>query len=200
MTLALLESSRACDVALNAYCLLDDSVLLLATPAQPEGLARFMQRVGRKYVGAFNQRHGRTGPLWASRYGAAAIDAETEGWRCLRMVEQAPVRVGKVARAQEWPWSSAAHHVGRVRNPLVRPHDLHWSLGNTPFEREARHAEALADPVAGAEADRLVAAAKRGWPIGPSAFAEALAETAGRPVRPRPRGRPRQGVAAESPS
>ena len=189
-----LECSRACDLAIHAYCLLDDRVLLLVTPAQADGLSRFMQRLGRKYVGAFNLRHGRHGALWARRYGAAAIDPATRGWASIRLIEQAPVRAGKAPRAQDWPWSSAPHHVGLLRNPVVREHELHWRLGNTPFEREARHAQMLADPLPSGEADALVAAANRGWPIGPTAFVEALsdaAEGAARPLQPRPRGRPK---------
>ena len=193
-TLALLECSRACGVAVHAYSLLDDQVLMLVTPAQDGSLQRFMQRLGRKYVGAFNLRHGRLGPLWGRRYGAAAIDAATQGWRCIRLIEQAPVRAGRVARPQDWPWSSASHHVGRLRNPLLREHELHWQLGNTPFEREARHAQMIAEPLAEGEVRSLVAASMRGWPIGPPGFVDALAEAADRlpsQLRPRPRGRPR---------
>ncbi len=198
-TLALLECSRACGVAVHAYALLDEHILMLATPAQSSSLQRFMQRLGRKYVGAFNLRHGRSGALWGRRYGAAAIDATTQGWRCIRLIEQAPVRAGRVVRPQDWPWSSAPHHVGQLRNPVLREHELHWRLGNTPFEREARHAQVIADPLAESEARSLIAASMRGWPIGPSSFVDGLAEAADRlpsQLRPRPRGRPKGGQAS----
>jgi len=198
-TLALLECSRFCGVAVHAYSLLDEQALMLATPAQPDSLQRFMQRLGRKYVGAFNQRHGHSGALWGRRYGAAAIDPATEGWRCIRLIEQAPVRAGRVGRPQDWPWSSAPHHVGQLRNPVLREHELHWRLGNTPFEREARHAQVIAEPLAEAEVRALIAASMRGWPIGPSGFVDSLAEAADRPsaeLRPRPRGRPKSGRAS----
>jgi putative transposase len=195
---ALLECSRACGVALHAYALLDDQVLMLATPAADGALARFMQRLGRKYVAGFNRRHGRSGPLWSRRYGAVAIDPASQGWRCIRLIEQAPVRAGRVAHPRDWPWSSAAHHVGGARNPLVREHELHWRLGNTPFEREARHAQAIAEPLAEHEVRTLVAAAMRGWPLGPRPFVDALAGTAQKPVQPRPRGRPRVSRSASA--
>lgn len=192
---ALLECSRASNVALHAYALLDEQILMLATPAQTDSLQQFMQRLGRKYVGGFNLRHGRTGALWGRRYGAAVIEAESQGWRCIRLVEQAPVRAGRVTRAQDWPWSSAAHHIGRQRSPTVREHELHWRLGNTPFEREAQHAQMLAEVLSDAEAAKLIAAAMRGWPIGSEAFVDSLAESASadrtRLLRPRPRGRPK---------
>jgi len=195
-TVALLECSRASGVAVHAYSLLDEQVLMLATPSQASSLQRFMQRLGRKYVGAFNRRHGRSGALWARRYGAAAIDAATQGWRCIRLIEQAPVRTGRAVRPQDWPWSSAAHHVGQLRNPVLREHELHWRLGNTPFEREARHAQVIANTMDENEARALIAASMRGWPIGPSNFVDALAAATEHPtgeLRPRPRGRPKSG-------
>jgi len=195
-TVALLECSRASGVAVHAYSLLDEQVLMLATPSQASSLQRFMQRLGRKYVGAFNRRHGRSGALWARRYGAAAIDAATQGWRCIRLIEQAPVRAGRAVRPQDWPWSTAAHHVGQMRNPVLREHELHWRLGNTPFEREARHAQVIANIMDENEARALIAASMRGWPIGPSNFVDALAAAAELPtseLRPRARGRPKSG-------
>ena len=197
--LALLECSRAYNVAVHAYTLLDEQILMLATPAQAGSLQQFMQRLGRKYVGGFNLRHGRSGALWGRRYGAAAVDSASYGWRCIRLIEQAPVRAGRVTRAQDWLWSSAAHHVGQQRSPVVREHELHWRLGNTPFEREARHAQMLAETLSDADADVLIAAAMRGWPLGPAAFIDSLVDAAAeqpprqRPLRPRPRGRPKAG-------
>jgi len=199
--LALLGCSRACSVAVHAYSLLDEQVLMLVTPAQDGSLQRFMQQLGRRYVGAFNVRHGRSGALWGRRYGAAAIDATSQGWRCMRLIEQAPVRAGRVVRPQDWPWSSTPHHVGQSRNPVLREHELHWRLGNTPFEREARHAQALADPLSEADVRSLITASMRGWPIGPSSFLTLLAEAADRPLsqlRPRPRGRPKNEQASPS--
>jgi putative transposase len=172
---------------------------MLVTPAQPDALQQFMQRLGRKYVGAFNLRHGRSGALWGRRYGAAVIDAATQGWRCIRLIEQAPVRVGRVTRPQDWPWSSAPHHVGQLRNPVLREHELHWRLGNTPFEREARHAQVIADTLGEADVRSLIAASMRGWPVGPPSFVDALADAVNRPasqLRPRPRGRPKSGQAS----
>jgi len=200
-TLALLECSRACSVAVHAYSLLDDQILMLATPTQGESLRRFMQRLGRKYVGAFNLRHGRSGALWSRRYGAAAIDPASQGWRCIRLIEQAPIRAGWVVQPQDWPWSSAAHHVGHLRNPVLREHALHWRLGNTPFEREARHAQVLADTLPDPEVRTLIAASMRGWPVGPLAFVEGLAEAADLPasqLQPQRRGRPKSAQSSPS--
>ena len=135
---ALAELAPGGPVAVHAYALLDDAVMLLATPREPADLGRFMQRVSRRYVPAFHRRHGGNGPLWAGRFQAAALDPERYLLPCILLIEQAPVRAGVVAMATEWPWSSAAHHVGRGTVPWLREHAAWWRLGNTPFEREAK--------------------------------------------------------------
>ena len=64
--LALLaEHAPRCKVALHAYVLMDNHFHLLATPETQDGLPQMMQAVGRSYVRYFNNRHGRSGTLWA---------------------------------------------------------------------------------------------------------------------------------------
>ena len=187
---AMLESARECAVAVHAYVLMDDRVLLLATPSGAASLARFMQAVGRRYVKAFNHRHDRAGPLWEGRYRTTVVDSAGSVPACIRLIEQAPMRAGLVARTIDWPWSSATHHAGQRADPLVAEHAAYWRLGNTPFEREARHRSESEVLLADQEVRRLLDAAQGGWPIGSEAFLRGLAQATDRPLRPRSRGRP----------
>ena len=186
----LITAARFTRVAIHAYALVDDAVLLLATPATNDALGRCMQRVGRGYVPAFNRRHGREGTLWAGRFDAAAIEPERYLLTSLRFVEQAPVRSGTVAMARDWPWSSAGHHVGRRNSPWITEHPAYWRIGNTPFEREARHDAELRNALNDRQIAELRDAARRGWPLGSSAFVAAVGQTTPRATQPRPRGRP----------
>ena len=188
---ALLESSRASDVALHAYALVDDGVSLLATPATAEALGRFMQRLGRRYVGVFNWRHGRVGSPWAGRYQSAVVDPQSRALLSMRMIEQAPLRRGLVMRAIDWPWSSAAQHAGRVAaGSLVREIEAYWRLGNTPFEREAAYLEQLDVALTAGEVEMLAGAARGGWSVGSAQFLELVRSASRRSVQARPRGRP----------
>lgn len=193
---ALAELAQGSPVAIHAYVLLDDAVMLLVTPREPADLGRFMQRVSRRYVPVFHRRHGSSGPLWAGRFQAAALDPERYLLPCTLLIEQAPVRAGKVAMANEWLWSSAAHHVGRAAVPWLREHAAWWRLGNTPFEREAKHEAELQRMLEGDRVGELLAAARGGWPLGSPAFVAAAGQASDRPVRARPRGRPRRETTA----
>jgi len=191
----LLAELRECaalhKVAVHAYVLMDNHLHLLATPETDEGLSRMMQSLGRRYVAAFNKRHGRSGTLWDGRFRAAPLEAQAHLLACMRFIELNPQRSGGLlARPEDYPWSSAAHHLGRRRDPLVFDHALFWGLGNTPFEREAAYRAWLEQGVAEDEGRRLADSALKGWPLGSASFLQALAEDSTRPVAPRRRGRP----------
>jgi len=177
-------------VAIHAYVLMDNHLHLLATPETDEGLSRMMQSLGRRYVAAFNKRHGRSGTLWDGRFRAAPLEAQAHLLACMRYIETNPQRLGQAIRPEDYRWSSAAHHLGRRRDPLVVDHALFWGIGNTPFEREAAYKAWLEQGVAEDEARRLGEAALKGWPLGSASFLRALGETTERPVSPRRRGRP----------
>jgi len=191
----LLADLRECaalhKVAVHAYVLMDNHLHLLATPADPQGLSRMMQSLGRRYVAAFNKRHGRSGTLWDGRFRAAPLEAQGHLLACMRFIELNPQRNGLLlARPEDYAWSSAAHHLGRRRDPLVFDHALFWGLGNTPFEREAAWRAWLEQGVAEAEARQLADSALKGWPLGSASFLRALSEASDRPTAPRRRGRP----------
>ena len=193
------QAARSCNVAVHAYCVLADCAMLLVSPRDAADLGRFMQRVNRRYVLGFHRRHGGSGPLWAGRFAATAIEPERYLLACIVMIEQAPVRAGFVARAAQWPWSSARHHIGHRDGGAswgVTVHPCWWRLGNTPFEREARHAIELGSLLREEQVNELLRAARSGWPLGSAAFIAEAARANDRPAQPRPRGRPRQNQAS----
>jgi putative transposase len=189
---ALKESADALQVAVHGYVLLDSELHLLVTPRSPEGLSRMMQMLGRRYGQVFNRRHGRRGTLWEGRFRTAPLEAHPWVGISLAWLEQAPVAAGLAVRPADYPWSSAAHHAGLRRDPVLTDHAAYWQLGNTPFEREAAWRGILEQPVTSEQASRLLDAVRRGWPVGGESYLSRLAATVGRPVAPRPRGRPRR--------
>ena len=133
------EASRTHGVSIHAYCLAPDHFHLLLTPEQDSSLSLFMQAVGRRYVSAYNRRHGRSGGLWAGRYRATVLDPTPYLLDAMVWIETHGQRAGGASPLQDDAWSSVRHHLGRCSDPLVNDHASFWSLGNTPFEREAAY-------------------------------------------------------------
>lgn len=190
------EALRLHGVALHGYALLEDSLQLLLTPDSGAGLSTAMQALGRRYVAAFNRRHGRSGTLWEGRYRATVAQPQRHFLPLLTLVEAQPQRLGLTPSALDWRWSSAAHHLGRRRDPLVADHPLFWATGNTPFERELAHRARLEAGLPEPQARSLMDATLKGWALGDAAFLAALGAQTERPLQPRPRGRPRKAAAA----
>jgi putative transposase len=179
-------------LALHAYVLMPDHFHLLITPEDAEGLSRTMQSLGRRYVRWFNQRHGRAGTLWEGRFRSTVIEPERYLLDCMRYIELNPVRAAFVADAASYPWSSLAHHLGLRLDPLITDHPQFWSLGNTPFERQAAYGRICAAPLDASLLAQIRNCTHRGWPLGSDAFLEALARKTVRRLVRKPVGRPRR--------
>lgn len=191
MMLALLEEhARQVRVAVHSYVLMDNHLHLLATPETAEGLPQLMQSVGRRYVRYFNDRQARTGTLWEGRYRSTLIQAERYLLACMVYIDLNPVRAGMVDTPADYGWSSHGHYVGRRVDRLVTPHPLWWSLGNTPFAREAAYAELVRNGLAAGQEQALTDATLRGWALGDAAYVAALQRQTERRVAKAKAGRP----------
>jgi len=191
MLLALLdENAQKFGVALHAYVLMNNHFHLLASPTTAEGLPQMMQAVGRRYVRYFNDKEGRSGTLWEGRYRSTLIETERYLLACMVYIDLNPVRAGMVAEAQDYPWSSYGHYAGLRADRLVTPHPLFWTLGNTPFAREAAYAELVRAGITLAQQDALTRSALSGWALGGEKFVADLQKRTERRVQKTPAGRP----------
>ncbi|WP_238947763.1 transposase [Caldimonas brevitalea] len=189
---ALRESALTYGVAIHAYVLLPTGVQILGTPADPQALSRMMQALGRRYVGWHNRSRGRSGTLWEGRFRATVLEAETYLLPAMVFIDTAPARAQPPAEPAEWRWSSRAHHVGRRSEPFLTSHRLYWSLGNTPFDREARYQALLETGLGASMIRKITDASWKGWVLGSAGFTAQLAAQVPRPLQPRPRGRPKK--------
>ena len=188
----LADNAARFGIALHAYVLMDNHFHLLATPTTETGLPQGMQAVGRRYVRYFNDRHGRSGTLWEGRYRSTLIQTDRYFLACMAYIDLNPVRAGMVADARDFPWSSHGHYAGLRSDRIITPHALYWSLGNTPFAREAAYSDLVRAGVAQADVQLLTESTLRGWAAGDADFVQALqASTDRRLVKGRPGRRPR---------
>lgn len=188
------EASRQFKVAIHAYVLMSNHLHLLASPSDQEGLSRMMQWIGRHYVPYFNQKYARTGTLWQGRFKATVIDSERYLMMCCRYIELNPVRAGMVTGPGDYPWSSYAHHIGIKSDPIVTDHALYWSLGNTPFQREAAYKGLVEQGDNEEDVQALGEATHKGWALGSEQFKLTLEKLTPRRVRQVKRGRPPRQV------
>ena len=184
------ENARKFQVEIHSYVLMTNHFHLLATPAAATSLPSLMQAVGRGYVRYFNQKQGRSGTLWEGRYRSTLIQADRHLLACMAYIDLNPVRAGIAASAADYPWSSHRHYIGSREDRLVTPHSLFWTLGNTPFAREAAYSELVAAGIPRPQQQALTNSALQGWALGDASYVHDLQQrterrvTKGKPGRP----------------
>ena len=194
MLLALLdENAHKFGVALHAYVLMSNHFHLLATPSTEDGLPQMMQAVGRRYVRYFNDAQGRSGTLWEGRYRSTLIESERYLLACMVYIDLNPVRAGLVKEVGDYPLSSYGHCVGLRVDKRITPHPLYWSLGNTPFAREAAYAELVRSGTTLEQQQALTDSTLSGWALGGADFVADLQKRTERRVQKSQPGRPLSG-------
>jgi len=191
------ECARLYKVAVHAWVLMPNHVILLATPADEDGLALMMQKVGRHYVPWFNSKYGRSGTLFQGRFRTSLVDAPHYLLAASRYLELAPVLAQLAPEPADYRWSSYAHHAGLRSDTLVTDHMLYWGLGNTPFQREAAYMELVQQGYGSEEGELIGGALAKGAPVGSHAFKAELEKKTKRQILPAKRGRPFKSRASE---
>ena len=161
----------ACKVEVWGYCLMPNHVHLIAVPRTADGLRRALGEAHRRYTRHVNFRKGWRGHLWQGRFASFVMD-EDYLLAAARYVELNPVRAKLVRRPGDYRWSSAAAHLRRRDDALVKTAPL---LELYPDWRAL-----LASGVTDAE-DRILERHERtGRPLGDTQFVRRLEKRLGR--------------------
>ena len=104
------EARWRCPMRILAYCLMSNHWHFLLWPEADGDLQRFMHWLTGTHAQRWREERGTQGEgaVYQSRYQAVAIE---DSWHLLttwRYVECNPVKANLTARAEDWPWSSAA--------------------------------------------------------------------------------------------
>lgn len=177
-------------VGLHAYVFLPDHFHLLLTPPEETSLPLMMQALGRRYVRYFNNRHHRTGALWEGRFKSTVLQPEHYGLAAMVFMDSHPVRAGLTTTEAPYLWSSSPHYCGASVDKSITPLPPYWSLGNTPFAREAAYSRLLQEGVSALQAQALAASVNRGWALGAPDFIDGLQKLTARRLRKGAPGRP----------
>jgi putative transposase len=104
------EGCLKAQVTCLAWCLMDNHVHLVLVPQTQAGLRDALGEAHRRYSRAINFREGWRGYLFQGRFASYPMD-DAHLMAAVRYVENNPVAARMVARAEDWPWSSARSHI-----------------------------------------------------------------------------------------
>jgi putative transposase len=168
-----------------AYCLMSNHIHLLTKPESDKSLWKMMQGLTLCYTQYINRVYHRTGRLWESRYHSCIVDQEKYLWAVSRYIEQNPVRVGMVNKAEDYPYSSTRAHVTGGEDTV---------LGEELFSDDSRpdYVLLLRSALPRPEIERIRNSTKTGRPFGKEGFVTVMEKILERSLLQRPRGRPRK--------
>jgi putative transposase len=176
--------------ALHAYALMTNHVHLLATPEKPDGIAKMMQSVGRRYVQYINRSYRRTGSLWEGRFKSSVVQAEAYLLTCMRYIELNPVRANMASDPAQYRWSSYRYNGLGQADARITPHPLYLGLAKDGGDRLAAYRALFRSEL---EEDALAdirLALAQGQPLGSGRFGEIVCAAAGVRRAQRKPGRP----------
>ena len=191
----LLAAASEHGVEIHAYVLMMNHLHLLVTPKTEKSISKFFQSVGRKYVQYFNHRYGRSGTLWDGRYKATVIESDVYLLDCCRYVELNPVRIGMVKHCEDYPWSSYHQNALGKKDDLVTAHEIYHRLGDDESEKQVQYKALFKHSIPEAFLCDIRHATNKGWALGSEDFLRKVEVLNQRQVKPKKRGRQKQGVA-----
>jgi putative transposase len=109
----------------HAYCLMGNHAHFLIETLEPN-LSRGMQQVCCVYSRRFNQRYGRSGHLFQSRFRSVLVVSDSHLLQLCRYIVLNPLRIGMCDEAAAFEWSSYRATVGLEPRPAFLTTD--WLL------------------------------------------------------------------------
>lgn len=102
---ALDDACEKYEVGVAARVLMSNHVHLVMH-GELDMLARVFKSLGASYVGYFNRKYGRTGPLWNARYYSDAIESTEAYMQVTGYIFNNPVAAGIVKSPVSYQWSN----------------------------------------------------------------------------------------------
>ena len=159
-------------VRMLAYCLMPNHWHLVVWPCTDEALSGFMKWVTGTHAQALRrarQSVGR-GSVYQGRYKAIAVQDDRHLIRLCHYVERNALRAKLVARAENWPWSSASPRATDRERPVISD----W-----PVPRPANWLERLNAPESPRALKQVRAAVRTSRHFGSLAWRRRCAEALG---------------------
>jgi putative transposase len=152
-------------------------VHLIAVPKTKDGLRLAVGEAHRRYTRRINFHEGWRGHLWQGRFSSFVLD-DSYLLACTRYVELNPVRAGLVKTPEAWRWSSAAAHVKRKDDILVRTKPLAAMI-------KSSWKKFLSVDVQESDMELFRKHERTGRPMGDDAFIEGLEQLLDRKLKPK---------------
>lgn len=178
------ESCGMYPINIHAYIVMPTYFEFLATPQDPDTLPRFMQSLGRRYVGYFNKRYGRSGTLWEGRYKASIVESELYLFDVMGYIEK--------QMPPAYMYASTGRNLLGKKDRVVTCHGLYRGLGYTDAQRLEKYARIFGAAKDAQKSGFIAQSLQRQSVTGSEAYVRSLENIVGTALAAKGRGRPKK--------
>jgi len=141
----LLDLTQQNNILVFHYCLMDNHPHLLLWLDKESRLSKFMQQLCLSYYSYYSKRYGYCEHLWQGRFRSNIVNTDSYLLMCGKYIELNPVRSGRVATPQDYPFSSYKFYAYGKKDPLLTPSPTYLALSTSTERRRLEYVEFIVD-------------------------------------------------------
>lgn len=172
------------ELCIHSYVLMPQYFEFLATPKYADSLSKFMQSLGRQYVGYFNKKYNRTGTLWEGRYKSSLIEDRLYLLDVMRYIEKLSTK--------EHAYSSLHKNLNNKKDVIVTQNDLYKKLGYTDNQRFEKYSFFFYSKIDKKKNEFIASCLEKQLITGSAEFIKNLEKEIGMALTSKSRGRPKK--------
>jgi len=172
------------DVDIHSYLLKPSYFEFLLTPRYEHSLSKFMQSLGRNYVGYYNKKYNRTGTIWEGRYKSSLVEDELFLFDLMRYMEKHPL--------DKDTFSSMERNLFNKKNTLITQHKLYKQLGYTDLQRVEKYTQIFNSEIDLEKEEFIARCLEKQLVTGSIEFVKDLEKKIGVTLTSKGRGRPKK--------
>jgi putative transposase len=113
------RETEKCDIAIIAYCLMDNHYHFLLRQNGDVEISQFMQAIFNVYTKAFNTKYKLSGTLFEGPFKAIQVDRTEYLLHLCRYIHRNPLDANMVVKPEQWDYSNYAEFIGKRNGALV---------------------------------------------------------------------------------
>ncbi len=181
------------EIDIHSYVLMPSYFEFVATPVNENSISKFMQSLGRRFVGYFNKKYNRRGTLWDGRYKSSIVE-DSYLFNVMRYIESSPIREGLVSDATTYKYSSIHNNLLNEKNKIITPPKCYKELGYRDEDRIQRYSQIFYAQINNNVENFIINCLERQLITGSKSFIKELEKLIGITLRAKPRGRPKKNI------
>ena len=180
------ELSIKYSIEVHAYVLMAHYFEFLATPKHADSLSKFMQSLGRNYVGHFNKKYSRTGTLWEGRYKSSLIEDDVYLFDVMKFIE--------LQASKNHQFSSVGKNLFNKIDSITSHHKLYKKLGFTDQQRLEKYSQFFHSILDDEKSKFISLCLEKQLVTGTLEFIKNLEKVVGMTLTSKSRGRPKKEI------